>query len=80
MRTVPTQDEHDHDAEDGSEDHGGETALSIAAEKGYLTVVRLLLQHGADPALPRGDGLLPAVVAKENGFSAIHDLIAKQAN
>lgn len=65
--------------EDGTR-RGGETPLSMAARKGYLTIVRTLLENGADPVFARGDGLLPAEIARQNGFPVIGDLIASNAN
>jgi ankyrin repeat protein len=66
--------------EDDGTTHGGATPLSMAARKGYLTIVRALLENGADPKLPRGDGSLPAEIARKNGFPKIGDLIASYAN
>ena len=33
-----------------------QTVLTAAAENGYFEVVRILLEHGADPLKPRHDG------------------------
>jgi len=57
----------------------GETALTIAARKGLITLVRDLLEHGADPALPRADGALPADIARKAGFLEIAALIKQAA-
>jgi ankyrin repeat protein len=56
-----------------------ETVLTIAAEKGYFEVVRILLDHGADPLKPRQDGLLPAAVAGKAGHRDVAALIEKYA-
>lgn len=53
----------------------GQTVLTRAAEDGYSTIVRLLLEHGANPELPRKDGALPADIARENGHADVAALI-----
>lgn len=42
----------------------GVTALHVAAENGYMSICKLLLDHGADPRLARSDGELPADIAR----------------
>ena len=61
----------------------GQTALTRAAQDGYFTIVKLLLDNGADPLKARGDKKLPAEIAKENGHKDIavyiQDFIKKNA-
>jgi hypothetical protein len=53
----------------------GDTALVLAARSGFSNVVRVLLQHGADPLL-RGDGQLsPLAAAISNGHHEVVDLL-----
>jgi ankyrin repeat protein len=56
-----------------------QTVLTAAAENGYLEIVRILLEHGADPLKPRHDGQLPAGVAKKAGHLDVAALIEKYA-
>lgn len=44
----------------------GYTVLTYAAKNGYYHVVKLLLKHGADPALPRQDGKSAIEIARKN--------------
>jgi ankyrin repeat protein len=57
----------------------GETALTVAARKGFSIVVQDLLDHGADPALPREDGALPADIARKAGFPKLAELLIQAA-
>lgn len=57
----------------------GQTALTRAAMDGSLTVVKLLLQFGADPTLPRNDGAMPAELARQYRHSEVEALIEKYA-
>jgi ankyrin repeat protein len=59
--------------------YAGETILTISAREGYMTIVLDLLAYGADPTLARGDGALPAEIAREAGFPEIAKLIAGAA-
>lgn len=61
------------------EEFQAQTVLTIAAEKGYLEVVKILFDHGADPLKPRQDGLLPAAVAEKAGHRDVAALIGKYA-
>ena len=56
-----------------------QTVLTAAAENGYFEVVRILLEHGADPLKPRHDGQVPAEVAKKAGHRDVAALIEKYA-
>ena len=53
----------------------GFTALMTAAAEGQMEVVRLLLRHGADPALKDVDGDMAESFARQNGHSAVVDLL-----
>jgi ankyrin repeat protein len=53
----------------------GYTALGLAARYNWYAVAQLLLKHGADPAIPRQDGTLPAEIAKANGHQRTAELI-----
>jgi ankyrin repeat protein len=47
------------------------TALMFAASEGQDKVVRLLLEHGADPSLVDADGDTALTFAKQNGHRAV---------
>jgi ankyrin repeat protein len=53
----------------------GQTALTRAAGDGLYAVVKLLLEHGATPTLPRSDGATPSTIALNNGHTEIAKLI-----
>jgi ankyrin repeat protein len=53
----------------------GFTALMTAAAEGQMEVVRLLLRHGADPALKDVDGDTAESFARQNGHTAVVDLL-----
>lgn len=53
----------------------GQTALTRAATDGYYPIVKLLLEHGANPALTRQDGATPAQIARENKHEDVANLI-----
>ena len=57
----------------------GQSPLTFAAEKGYFEVVRILLQHGADPQRSRPDGQLPAALAEKRGYWEVAALIENYA-
>jgi ankyrin repeat protein len=69
-----------HDLEVGREaeysSSAGQTALTIASSNGYLKVVKLLLEHGADPSIPRGDGKTAFQLAVENKHPEVSKLIS----
>ena len=58
----------------------GVTALHIAAENGYLSISKLLLDHGADPHMARSDGALPADIARKNRHKDVAALIDSYAS
>ncbi|XP_053065452.1 acyl-CoA-binding domain-containing protein 6 isoform X3 [Acinonyx jubatus] len=53
------------------EDNEGQTALHYAAACEFLDIVELLLQSGADPALPDQDGCLPEEVTGCKAISLV---------
>jgi len=53
----------------------GFTALMTAAAEGQLEVVRILLEHGADPSLKDQDGDTAGSFAEENGHAAVVELL-----
>jgi len=53
----------------------GFTALMTAAAEGQIEVVRLLLDHGADPALKDKDGDTAEIFARQNGHTAVVELL-----
>ena len=57
---------------------GGDTALIVAAAKGYTSVVQALLAHGANPNLPNFDGETALSVAISGDLVDV--LIAKGAD
>lgn len=58
----------------------GQTALTIAADSGDLTLVKILLTHGADASIPRSDGALAADIARSNHHLAAAKLIEEHMN
>jgi len=57
-----------------------ETLLTLAARKGDLEVVRILLEDGANPLAARQDGLRPGAVAELNRHADVAALIEKYAS
>ncbi|GAX14472.1 hypothetical protein FisN_11Hh067 [Fistulifera solaris] len=55
----------------------GQTALFISAWYGYLEIVQLLLQSGADPSVACNAGITPWQVAKRCNHQQIRDLLAE---
>jgi len=51
------------------------TALSFAAEKGHIDIVRLLLKHDADPTIADEDGKRPVDWARSHDHKAIVNLL-----
>lgn len=60
----------------GAVTFGGQTVLTRAAEDGYFTLARIVLEHGADATIPRQDGKLAREIAMENKHPKIAALIA----
>jgi|WetSurMetagenome_2_1015567.scaffolds.fasta_scaffold10503_2 uncharacterized protein len=44
----------------------GYTVLTYAAKEGYYHIVKLLLEYGADPSIPRQDGKTAVEIARKN--------------
>lgn len=63
----------------GAVTFAGQTALTRASADGYYTLARLLLENGADPTIPREDGVLPEAIAKQNKQPIIAALISDYA-
>lgn len=55
----------------------GDTALLIAAQRGNTELVKLLLQHGADPKVENQQGLTPLIAATECGNHELVKLLMK---
>src|SRR6266446_2151909 len=53
----------------------GRTVLHRAVELGHLDVVKLLLAHGADPNVRRGDGRPALNIALDSGTREIVDVL-----
>jgi ankyrin repeat protein len=53
----------------------GYTPLTFAARWGHLPIVKLLLEYGADPCIPRTDGRFASQIAKEHKHKTIENLI-----
>lgn len=57
--------------------HDGGSALMDAARKGRLSIVRLLLESGADPNLADKNGATASAMATEKGQAAVVALLAE---
>jgi ankyrin repeat protein len=62
-----------------SRPYEGVTALHVAAEGGLALLTQTLLEHGADPAIPRQDGALAVNIARQNGHPDVAMLIERYA-
>lgn len=60
---------------DIDQEFNGQTVLTRAAAKGYYAIVKLLLDYGADPEIPRADGGLADFIADEKGHYDVAQLI-----
>lgn len=58
-------------------DKEGNTALHLAAEKGYTEIVKKLLAEGADPDAKNAQGETPLLLATKGGHKEIVDLLLK---
>jgi len=65
----------EHGAEIDSPEHGGFTALHLAAENGTLEMVKVLLTKGANVTLKSDDGKTALDYAQEKGFTEIVELL-----
>lgn len=65
----------DAGAETDARQHGGYTALHAAAMHGDAATARLLLDRGADPALPADDGRTAADFARAGGHAGVVALL-----
>ncbi|KAM6464977.1 ankyrin repeat domain-containing protein 63 [Liasis olivaceus] len=52
-------------------DDAGRSALSLACERGYLEVIKLLVQYGADPDAVDARGWSPLMYASSQGRTAV---------
>ncbi|GEM_PF-5737488 len=57
----------------------GRTALSVAAERGHATVVRMLLERGADPDARRHDGETALSLAVTAGHATVVEVLLAAA-
>ncbi len=60
--------------------HGNAPALCIAAKEGFVDVVSLLCEFGADATMTGDDGLFPLAYAAQQGhIEVIRLLVSKRA-
>lgn len=64
---------HEAGADINSQDAHGQTALHVAAGRGWLDIVAVLLAHGADPDLRDCDGKAPADIAQDGGHNNVSE-------
>ena len=64
------------DAPINAKQHGGWTALHAAADNGEEEMIKILLQHGADPLLQNDDGKTPAQIAQLKGRDKAFQLLS----
>ncbi|KPK48676.1 MAG: hypothetical protein AMS22_14955, partial [Thiotrichales bacterium SG8_50] len=55
----------------------GTTPLMVASSKGYSDIVKLLLDHGADPRAKKADGVSALAIAEHGGFSRTVDILRR---
>lgn len=61
----------------GTEWEMGRTALYMAAGRGHVSFVELLLSRGADPSLRRAGGRTPLGIAAYNGHTEVVRLLLR---
>lgn len=61
----------EHQAAVNLSDDAGRSALSLACERGYLEVIKLLVQFGADPDTVDARGWSPLMYASSEGRTAV---------
>ena len=64
------------DAPVNAKQHGGWTALHAAADHGDEEMIKILLQHGADPLTQNDDGKTPAQIAQLKGRDKALELLS----
>ncbi len=57
-------------------DDSGTTLLGLAARRGHLGILKLLLEAGANPAIRDLNGRDPSEIARANGFYDIVKLLS----
>ncbi|MBB1116027.1 sigma-70 family RNA polymerase sigma factor [Stenotrophomonas sp. W1S232] len=63
-----------------AKDQYGRTLLMLAAAKGHVELCHLLLAHGANHMATDDEGLNASAIAERGGFSALAELLRKQAS
>jgi len=66
---------HTHTAHINTRNTNGATAMWFACANGHDDVARLLLEAGADPTLPRDNGVTPLSIAGIKGYPECIDLL-----
>ena len=54
---------------------GGWTALLVASSNGHLNIVKLLLDHGADPKAVTNEGITPLIAAATEGWEDVSQFL-----
>lgn len=62
-----------------AKNHAGWTALHLAAREGRADIVNVLLEAGADPAIPGPNGETALSLARAGGHQAVLQLLAPKA-
>ena len=60
-----------HRANIDQANHKGTTALYAAGHNGHLAVVKVLVEHGADPNRARNDGATPLMASSTHGHTEV---------